>query len=165
METKSLYRALSLRGKGLLLSQIADTYQQRVAIFCGAEVKRSGGDDLESLAQLAIWLTAGLRRGTTLQVVGNREVDQFTPANPIQFKNKPLLNPGLGEGPKDHKTMPLLGWTIHGHDWCLYLAWNMYNECNNTVRRWLLNSSIIVSLHVLTFTANRRSSLYAGCQY
>ena len=53
-EVTPLYQAISFAGKNMTLSQVTDTYTKRVVMFCGIEVKKSGGNAQESQAQLAI---------------------------------------------------------------------------------------------------------------
>ncbi|KAL9632847.1 MAG: hypothetical protein Q9164_005054, partial [Protoblastenia rupestris] len=40
---------------------------RRSAIFCGLVVKKHGGDSQESEAQIAMWLSAGLRKRQELR--------------------------------------------------------------------------------------------------
>ena len=65
------YDALWKAGDLMTLSQMKDNYTSRLALFCGAEVKTSTGDPEEGLAQLALWLSAGLRKYAELRRIAN----------------------------------------------------------------------------------------------
>ncbi len=138
VEAKQIYDALSLEGRGISLSQMTDTYQKRVAMFCGVEVKRTGGDDLESRAQLAIFLSAGLRRIETLKLAEmGMDNGQSSPEGPVWSEDIQYNLPQARETRKGSSntatTLPLLGWTVHGHDWSLYVAWNPDDGSSQTV--------------------------------
>ena len=114
---------------------MTDSYQKRVALFCGAEIKRSGGNDQESLAQLAIWMAAGLRKMNELRndARSSQALNTQSPSgnsvqqqeltsredNSHQFEHAPEQ----GSEAMPEPIMPLIGWTIHGHSWSTYLGW------------------------------------------
>lgn len=80
-------------------------------MFCGVEIKQPSADVQEGLAQLVIWLAAGLRKMWELLEAGR-------------------ARRGGGE-PKD--PLPLIGWTVHGHNWRFYLAWLKDPAASSTV--------------------------------
>ncbi|KAL9632849.1 MAG: hypothetical protein Q9164_005056 [Protoblastenia rupestris] len=67
---KDYYDALENDGFTMALSQMNDTFTGHLAMFCGAEVKKPLADGQEGLAQLALWLAAGLRKTKDLRGVG-----------------------------------------------------------------------------------------------
>lgn len=126
------YHRLSLAGQGLSLSQITDSFSKRIALYCGVEVKRSGGDDQESLAQLCIWLAAGVRKLDELR----KSVDGKAPATAIpadksmnieesqvEIGSTANVASGNAMGDKLVDVLPLVGWTVQGHTWSIYIAW------------------------------------------
>lgn len=158
-EVKHLYKALSFGGPGYSLSQMTDTYTKRTMLFCGAEVKRSGADELESLAQLAIWLAAGLRQQQQrLQWLVSRDLQSSlsdkdlqhleTNAEVIQNSDQPHSQDGQTTSKKTATSLPLLGWTIQGHSWSLYVAWILNDGSFRTVSQsafYLIASSNVYS--------------------
>jgi hypothetical protein len=79
---------------GMNMSQMSDAYTSSVVLGCGVEIKASGGDYDEAVVQLGIWCSAGLQKKRELST---------TDVSPSQ--------------------KPLLGWTVIGHEWRLYLSW------------------------------------------
>ncbi|OCK75633.1 hypothetical protein K432DRAFT_397107 [Lepidopterella palustris CBS 459.81] len=108
-------------GKGSILRPetvigcTADNRTGRVVLFSGIEVKRESGSKDEALSQLAIWLCAGLE--------SHRQ---------------------LAEYPAEH-LLPVVGWTVVGHDWHMYIAYRALNHRGlNTmfvVSRWTFPSA------------------------
>lgn len=88
--------------KEFTLSHMNNVMSKRLAVFCGVEVKQPSADIQEGLTQLVIWLAAGLRKTWELMQRGGKQ------------------NAGT-EANRGH--LPLIGWTVHGHDWRFYLAW------------------------------------------
>lgn len=88
------YDQISFDGLGIPVSQMGDAHTKRLATFCGIEVKRES-QDTEARAQLATWMAAGFSRIRALEALA-------------------------GTAPQDLK--PLLGWTVLGHVWTLYIA-------------------------------------------
>ncbi|TKA79582.1 hypothetical protein B0A49_08194 [Cryomyces minteri] len=104
----SVYEKVSLGGLGYNLSQTTDAFTKRVALFSGIEVKQSNGGNTEALAQLSIWLTAGLER---IKLLGELNGEQF-PVDQLQ---------------------PMIGWTVVGHDWHSYIAYKAIHEGQDRV--------------------------------
>ncbi|KAK5020687.1 hypothetical protein LTR60_000298 [Cryomyces antarcticus] len=104
----SVYEKVSLGGHGYNLSQTTDAFTKRVALFSGLEVKQSNGGNTEALAQLAIWLTAGLER---TKLLGELNGEHF-PVDQLQ---------------------PMIGWTVVGHDWHSYIAYRALHEGQDRV--------------------------------
>jgi hypothetical protein len=106
---RDFYDKISLGGHGYQISQTADAFTERVLFFSGIEVKSDDGGKKEALAQLAIWLAAGLEK---IRQLGE------------QVK---------GEGEESINWMlPSLGLTIIGHDWYIYLAYKVGHEVVST---------------------------------
>ena len=72
---------------------MTDVSSSTVPLVCGIEVKDTGGDKNEAIAQLAIWSITGLRH-----------VKKMTGLPAI-------------------KLLPFVGWTVIGHRWDLYITW------------------------------------------
>ncbi len=72
------YDKLSIRGQHNL-SQMTDPFTSRCCLFCGVEVKSPRGSTDNSLAQLAVWFSAGLRKTLNL-LNGKSEMEQVGPA-------------------------------------------------------------------------------------
>ena len=83
-------QALKRHGR---ISQMTDVYSSTVPLVCGIEVKDTGGDKNEAIAQLAIWSTTSLRH-----------------------VKKTIGLPAI-------KLLPFVGWTVIGHRWDLYITW------------------------------------------
>jgi hypothetical protein len=59
---RDFYDKISLGGHGYQMSQTTDAFTKRILLFSGMEVKLDDGGKKEALAQLAIWLAAGLEK-------------------------------------------------------------------------------------------------------
>ena len=84
---------------GQAISQTADAFTKRVALFSGVEAKQSNGGNQEAIAQLGIWLAAGLKKNQRL-AERTRGRDSF----------------------RVEELRPTVGWTVVGHDWHTYIA-------------------------------------------
>jgi hypothetical protein len=104
----SIYERVSLGGLGHTISQTTDAYTKRIALFSGLEVKQSNGGNTEALAQLSIWLTAGLEKTRLLSALSGRSsvIDELR---------------------------PMMGWTVIGHDWHTYIAFRAIHEGQDRV--------------------------------
>ncbi|KAL2810106.1 hypothetical protein BJX63DRAFT_444876 [Aspergillus granulosus] len=102
---QDFYDQISLGGHGYQISQTKDAFTKRVLLFSGVEVRSDDGGKKEALAQLAIWLSAGLEK--TQQM---RE----------QVK-------GEGDDLADW-ALPNIGLIVIGHDWYAYLAYKVGSE-------------------------------------
>ncbi|KAH8710129.1 hypothetical protein GQ44DRAFT_742923 [Phaeosphaeriaceae sp. PMI808] len=109
-----LYDKLYLAGLGDRISQTMDANTKRLALFSGIEVKQENGGKDEALAQLAIWLAAGLENVRRLGELGQKR----------QY-------PG-------EEVRPTVGWTVIGHDWHMYIAY----RANQNGRDTLVSASI-----------------------
>jgi hypothetical protein len=98
-----LYQKVSFGGLGMNISQTTDAYTKLVALFSGLEVKPDDGGKKEALAQLTIWLTAGIRRTAQLYQIAE-------------------------EGSAEGRVPPTLGFTVIGHDWHTYMAYDLGKE-------------------------------------
>lgn len=94
------------------------------------EVKSDDGGKKEALAQLAIWLAAGLEK---IRQLGE------------QVK-------GEGKDPADW-LLPNIGLTIIGHDWYIYLA---YKAGNEVVRTFFASRDSLVDNVLLTLVSLAR---------
>ena len=114
----------------MALSQSTDTFNSRTLPFCGLEIKSAKGDSSEALAQLSLWLSAGVRKMKELY-------DKAHTASSHSY-SRPERQSGLEEPPAAISTAPasathsdldktelppLLGWTVLAHEWRLYAAW------------------------------------------
>ena len=69
------YEALSNRGDRITLSQMEAPFTSHLTLYCGVEVKTSTGDVEKGLAQLVLWLSAGLRKNAeTRRIAQGREI-------------------------------------------------------------------------------------------
>jgi len=100
-QISDLYDQLYLKGLGDRISQTTDANTKRLALFSGIEVKQENGGKDEALAQLAIWLAAGLENVRRLGELSQRQQS-------------------LGE-----ELHPVVGWTVIGHDWHTYIAYRV----------------------------------------
>lgn len=91
-----------------------DANTKRLALFSGIEVKQENGGKDEALAQLAIWLAAGLENVRRLGELGQKR----------QYLAEELR--------------PTVGWTVIGHDWHMYIAY----RANQHGRDTLVSASI-----------------------
>ncbi|KAL9098026.1 MAG: hypothetical protein Q9163_006229 [Psora crenata] len=95
-DVKSHYTALQVPGsEPSTLSQLNDVCTRKLALYLAAEVKKFGGNEMEAEAQLFTWLAAGVTKSRKL-------------LKKAKFASS--------------DTLPLLGWTIVGHRWELYMA-------------------------------------------
>lgn len=92
-----VYEKVSFSGRFVSLSQMTDTYTQMLAILLGVEVKANYGNEVEAQTQLAVWLAAGLKH------------------------RRDLAKAATG-GASAMDDVPMLGWTVIGHRWDLYMA-------------------------------------------
>ncbi|KAH8430643.1 uncharacterized protein LDX57_008306 [Aspergillus melleus] len=95
-QTSELYRILSLTEVGDKLSQSTDPDTKRLILFSGLVANDENGEKDEALAQLALWLAAGMQHLRSLQ----------QRIQPCSFSDLP----------------PMIGWTVIGHDWHTYIA-------------------------------------------
>lgn len=107
-QVSDLYNKLNLAGKGDRISQTMDANTRRLALFSGIEVKQENGGKDEALAQLAIWLAAGLENLRRLSKLGRKQ-------------------PHL-----DEELHPTVGWTVIGHDWYTYIAYRANQDGRDT---------------------------------
>lgn len=87
------------------ISQMEDDYSSTQALFMGVEVKRQGEKETDAQSQLLTWLAAGVIHLRKL-----RSPDSQLP------------------------NLPLLGWTVVGHEWKLYAAYGEGNRAGDTIR-------------------------------
>ncbi|KAE8353466.1 hypothetical protein BDV28DRAFT_107173 [Aspergillus coremiiformis] len=97
-QVSDLYQALSQSGVGNVLSQTTDASTKRLLLFSGTEVKAENGGKDEALSQLVTWIAAGMENTRKL---GSR-------ASERDYSYCDLS--------------PMVGWTVVGHDWHLYVA-------------------------------------------
>jgi hypothetical protein len=106
---RGFYDKISLGGHGYQISQTTDAFTKRILLFSGMEVKSDDGGKKEALAQLAIWLAAGLEK---VRQLGEQ----------VRAEGQDSIN----------WLLPSLGLTIIGHDWYIYLAYKVSNEVVRT---------------------------------
>lgn len=108
-EVLSLYKRVSLGGAGFAISQTSDAFTKRIALFSGVEVKQDDGGKKEALAQLCIWLAAGLNKVQKLGQLGHQ--DQYS----------------------SNEVLPMIGFTIVGHEWYTYLSYKRSNDGHDSI--------------------------------
>lgn len=96
-DLQPVYQAFRKQPIAQHLSQMDDRYTGDLAMLAGVEVKRNGGNGQDAQAQLFLWLAAGI---TSLR----------------------LLRTCRKEGSYAMKRLPLVGWTVVGHRWETYIA-------------------------------------------
>ena len=102
-DVKSQYDALKSNGNAPALSQMNNLATSKLILYSAAEVKIPSGNGSEAKAQLFTWFQAGISRlRKLLKKIGN---------------GTPAADP----------TLPLLGWTVIGERWELYMA---IGNCN-----------------------------------
>lgn len=106
---RDFYDKISLGGHGYQISQTTDAFTKRVLLFSGMEIKSDDGGKKEALAQLAVWLAAGLEK---IRQLGEQLKDE-------------------GED-SINWMLPSLGLTVIGHDWYIYLAYKVGDEVVRT---------------------------------
>jgi len=104
-----IYDKLYLAGLGDTISHTMDANTKRLSLFSGIEVKQENGGKDEALAQLAIWLVAGLENVRRLGEIGQKR----------RY---------LGE-----ELSPTVGWTVIGHDWHTYIAHRANQDGRDTI--------------------------------
>ncbi|OCK76524.1 hypothetical protein K432DRAFT_462906 [Lepidopterella palustris CBS 459.81] len=93
-----IYHRLKAAGINENIGHTIDACTSRFALFSGIEVKREGGSTEEALAELAIWLCAGLE--------SHRQLAECTAEN----------------------LLPVVGWTVVGPEWRTYMAYRALNQ-------------------------------------
>ena len=104
---------------------MADGGTRQLALSCAVEVKKDGNEQTAK-AQLALWLSAGLRQRNQLLEIAT---ETLKVANQKQ-KNKNKEKAKKAEADGDE---PLIGWTVNGHYWSFYLAWLVDKAKESTV--------------------------------
>lgn len=98
LEVQRQYNALESNGNPPTLSQMNNLYTSKMILYSGIEIKVPNGNGSEAKAQLFTWFQAGISRlRKLLKKIGN---------------GTPATDP----------TLPLLGWTVIGERWELYMA-------------------------------------------
>ncbi|OCK73725.1 hypothetical protein K432DRAFT_312186, partial [Lepidopterella palustris CBS 459.81] len=93
-----IYARLEAINRSENIGHTTDPFINHFALFSGIEVKRGGGDAEEALAQLAVWLCAGLEN--------HRQLAECTAED----------------------LLPMVGWTVVGPEWRLYMAYRALNQ-------------------------------------
>jgi len=86
-----------------------DTYTRMLAMPVGIEVKPATGDEKEAQVQLALWMSAGL------------------------MSRRALALAATGDAMSLHH-LPMLGWTVIGHRWELFIGYVADNLAETIVR-------------------------------
>lgn len=92
------------------MGHTADPFGRHLVYFSGVEVKQAGGDATEALVQLSIWLSAQLEK--LLQ-----------------------LSKRQGKSLEESQLPPVVGWTVVGHQWNLYMAFRGVFDGKDTIVR------------------------------
>lgn len=92
------------------MGHTTDPFGRHLAYFSGVEVKQAGGDATEALVQLSIWLSAQLEK--LLQ-----------------------LSQRQGKSLEESQLPPVVGWTVVGHQWNLYMAFRGVFDGKDTIVR------------------------------
>ena len=155
------YNSLSLGGQRMTLSHSTDTFNSRTLPFCGLEVKSARGDSSEVLAQLSLWISAGLRKMKELYEKTHSDSPSLSSQLESQFGPAEARNSTLGNQPiaisatlepvthnrtSEPELLPLLGWTVHGHEWKLYAGWIKDFTTSDTVRFPALSHSHVADV-------------------
>lgn len=127
-----------LNRAGISISHTTDASTKRLALFSGIEVKPENGGKDEALVQLATWLSAGLENVKTLGSASREE----------PFSSEELL--------------PMLGWTVIGHDWHTYIAFRTARDGTETTVRYLFEIALVQSTNGVSV---RCWALEDGCRY
>ena len=105
-DVKLQYQALAADGKAPKLSQMNNDLTSKLVLYSAVEVKVPSGNESEAQAQLFTWFQAGVSRLRQL------------------LKKIATGNGTLDSGP----TLPLVGWTVIGTRWELYVAYGDGND-------------------------------------
>lgn len=109
-DVKKHYSEVQTASKELVtLSQMSDDCTSKLVLYLGAEVKKFGGNEAEAQSQIYTWLGSGITKRRQLMASAAQQTDQSLTDQP----------------------MPLLGWTIVGHQWKLYVAFGEGNGMND----------------------------------
>ncbi|KAL9627355.1 MAG: hypothetical protein Q9164_007629, partial [Protoblastenia rupestris] len=131
------YAALNI-GEGINLSHMADDYTRRLAMLAGAEVKRDGEKESEAEAQLFTWLAAAIVSIRKLRsTLHTSEIPAAGPSETSTPQSQPFISQAqalLDEEQVLSDQLPLLGWTIVGHQWQLYIAYSVYDNPAGPIR-------------------------------
>lgn len=79
---------------------MTDAHTKRLAMASGAEVKPAHGNSVEALAQLATWLASGFTKIRELSLEAEKRVVIVD-------------------------LLPMIGWTVVGHEWRTYMAYDI----------------------------------------
>ena len=118
----------AMRAKGIHLSPMTDSWTTRLLLYCGGVVKAPGGHQ-KALAQLALWLAAGLRQRNRIREIIIKALEEAETGQAKAKKLKKQDSEEAGNGEDE----PLIGWIVDGHQWSFYLAWLSDTEAECTV--------------------------------
>lgn len=148
-----LYNRLSFSGPLITLSQSTDNLHSRLVSFGGIEVKQSNGSEDEARLQLALWLSAGLRK-----VKGLRNASQGPCTAHKEDSAREFESAETHDDLADQSEIPpALGWTIKGDEWKLYMAWFNNDSSDEIVSHlpqspsFLLNFRSTLTIFVIDF--------------
>ena len=117
---------------------MSDPYTQMLALMLGIEVKAQYGNEVEARAQLAVWLAAGLKH--------RRDVATAATGNAAAMDE-----------------VPMLGWTVIGHQWDLYMAFVESGSTGDVVSSTHLLLAHVRITHAIECTDHPWTDLF--CDY
>lgn len=95
--------------KGFTLRQMmTDTYIKHLAMDLGAELRPVNGNNVEAFAPLATWFAS-------------------------DFTKRRQLNLQARKAAGKDKLLPMIGWTVAGHDWLTYVACDIETDGGSVV--------------------------------
>lgn len=95
--------------KGFTLRQMmTDTYIKHLAMALGAELRPVNGNRVEAFARLAAWFAS-------------------------DFTKIRELNPQARKAAGKDELLPMIGWTVAGHDWLTYTACDLETDGERVV--------------------------------
>ena len=136
--TKALYSKLDRRGFSSR-SQMTYIHTKHLAFAAGVAVKRAYGNDQEALAQFSIWAAAGFVRLHELQILKESiqqriSQQELSLAHPSQDSSSQNFSNDVGSKESSSDFLPVIGWTIVGHDWHFHMAYEFTIENQRSIR-------------------------------
>lgn len=111
-QVKERYDALRVPGQERpSLSQMSDECTSKLGLYLGAEVKKAGERENVAQRQLFTWLGSGIIKARKLRAAAT-----------------------ASGKPAQRDIMPLLGWTVVGYEWKLYVAFGAGDSPEDTIR-------------------------------
>ena len=122
------------------LSQMSDPFTSTIPLPCGIRINMRSGDQNEGITRLATWFAAGLARLSQLSRIAGSEVDTSTEASSSATRADPSTT--AASCGREIELLPLVGWTVVGHDWRFYVSWK--EQSGNIVSSLVFESVVYV---------------------